>query len=210
MIALAASIMAAVVASASDTGVTSLLFKESGSFWRTATSHTLTVPVDFKDGATSASLTVRGSRYRRVYEGIVTNEFTFSLPPADNMAHEDVYELSLVFDNGSEMKARVGLPYGLMAGTEGATRCLVDVTQPKWRKTYGYGLLPVPFGVTALSVDGSPVADGTDGYTGAQGWLALGRVNTGSSVAVSLTADEQTTSRTLVGAIYEIFQINFR
>ena len=104
---------------ASDTGDALLLFKDSGSFWHTATNSTITVPLDFKDDATSATLTVRGSKYQRVYEGITTSEFTFSLPPADDIAHEDVYELSLVFDNGTEMSARLGLPCGIMPGSEG-------------------------------------------------------------------------------------------
>ena len=116
VIVLSASLMFAGSALASDTGGARLLFKVSGSFWHTATNATLTVPIDFKDGAASATLTVRGSTYLHVYEGITTNAFTFSLPPADDVAHEDVYELLLVFDNGSEMKARIGLPYGLMAG----------------------------------------------------------------------------------------------
>ena len=67
MTALAASVALAGAALASDTGDALLLFKESGSFWHTATNGTLTVPVCFKDGATSATLTVRGSKYLHVY-----------------------------------------------------------------------------------------------------------------------------------------------
>ena len=208
MIAIAASAFTAVAASASNTGATSLLFKDSGSFWRTATSSTLTVPVDFKDGAASATLTVQGSGYRRVYEGITTNEFTFSLPPAEDIANEDVYVLSLVFDNGTEMEAKIGLPYGLMTGAKGATRCLVD--NGKWGNTYGRGLMPIPFGTTALSIDGSPVTDESAGYTGAQGWLALGLVTVGSSVTVDMVADGVDNLRTLVGTACGGFQFIIR
>ena len=200
MTAIAAGVALAGSALASDTGDALLLFKESGSFWHTATNSTLTVPLDFKDGATSATLTVRGSAYVRVYEGITTDEFTFALPPAEDIAHEDVYELSLVFDNGTEMSARLGLPCGIAPGAEGATRCIAE-RSTRWPKTYGNGLIPVPAEMTALAVDGSPVTDETPGFTGAQGWLALGEVEKETTVDLSLLTGGQAVERTLIGAI---------
>ena len=209
MMAIAAGFALAGAALASGTGDALLLFKESGSFWHTATNSTITVPIDFKDGAASATLTVRGSTYQHVYEGITTNAFTFSLPSADDIAHEDVYELSLVFDNGMEQKARLGLPCGLMAGTEGSTRCMPE-SSARWPNTYGNGLIPVPADTTALSVDGSPVTDETPGFTGAQGWLALGEVEKGTTVDVALSEGGQATQRTLIGAVIEGFMMIFR
>ena len=202
MMAIAAGLAFAGAAFASDTGDALLLFKESGSFWHTATNSTITVPLDFKDGATSATLTVRGSKYVRVYEGITTGEFTFSLPSAGDVAHEDVYSLSLVFDNGTEMSARLGLPYGIGPGAEGSTRCIAE-SSVRWPKTYGNGLVPVPADTTSITVDGSPVTDETPGFTGAQGWLALGEVERGATIDVALSAGGQTTERTLIGAIVE-------
>ena len=201
MTAIAAGLALAGAAFASDTGDALLLFKDSGSFWHTATNSTITVPLDFKDGATSATLTVRGSAYLRVYEGITTNAFTFSLPSADDIAHEDVYELSLVFDNGAETTARIGLPHGLMAGAEGATRCIPESSSSRWPRTYGNGLMPVPAETTSLMVDGSPVTESTPGFTGAQGWLALGPVAKDSTVDVSMSDGSRTVERTLVGAV---------
>ena len=192
-----------------DTGEAMLLFKESGSFWHTATNSTITVPIDFKDGATSAALTVRGSTYLRVYEGITERMFTFSFPAADDVAHEDVYELSLLFDNGLEMKTRIGLPYGLMAGAEGATRCISE-NSARWLNTYAAGLMPIPAGATALSVEGSPVTDVTAGYTGAQGWLAIGPVEVGTPVMVSMTENELACTRTLVGSLIGGFTVLIR
>ena len=209
MTAIVAGLAFAGAALASDTGDALLLFKESGSFWHTATNSTLTVPLDFKDGATSATLTVRGSTYMRVYEGITTSEFTFSLPPADDIEHEDVYSLSLVFDNGTELTARLGLPCGIKPGAEGSTRCMPE-RSARWPNTYGNGLIPVPADTTALSVDGSPVTDETPGFTGAQGWLALGEVEKGTTVDVALSESGQTTQRTLIGAIIEGFMMIFR
>ena len=201
MMAVAVGFALAGAAFASGTGDALLLFMESGSFWHTATNSTLTVPIDFKDGAASATLTVRGSTYQHLYEGITTNAFTFSLPPADDVAHEDVYELLLVFDNGAEMKARIGLPYGLMAGAEGATRCIPEVSSTRWPKTYGNGLMPIPAETTSIVVDGSSVTESTPGFTGAQGWLALGPVEKDSTVDVALSDGSRTTERTLVGAV---------
>lgn len=209
MTALAAGVALAGAALASDTGDALLLFKESGSFWHTATNGTLTVPVCFKDGATSATLTVRGSKYLHVYENITTSDFTFSLPSAEDVSREDVYELSLVFNNGTEQKARIGLPYGLMAGTEGATRCISGSSPDRWAKAYGNCMMPVPAGTTALSVGGTPVTDETAGFTGAQGWLALGQIEKGTSVAVTLSAGGQTAERTLVGAAFGGFLMIF-
>ena len=209
MMVVAAGFALTGAALASDTGDALLLFKESGSFWHTATNSTLTVPLDFKDGATSATLTVRGSTYVRVYEGITTGEFTFSLPPAEDIAHEDVYELSLVFDNGTEMSARLGLPCGIVPGAEGATRCMSERSS-RWPKTYGNGLIPVPAETTALAVDGSSVTEETPGFTGAQGWLAIGEVERDATVDVALSASGQTTQRTLIGAIIEGIMMIFR
>jgi len=209
MTTIAAGLALAGAALASDTGDALLLFKESGSFWHTATNNTLTVPLDFKDGATSATLTVRGSTYMRVYEGITTSEFTFTLPPADDIAREDVYELSLSFDNGTEMSARLGLPCGIMPGAEGSTRCISE-RSARWQNTYGNGLMPIPAGATALSVGGTSVTDATSGYTGAQGWLALGPVEVGTPVAVSMTSAGVAYPRTLVGALAGGFTVVFR
>jgi hypothetical protein len=145
----------------------------------------------------------------RVYEGITTSEFTFTLPPADDITREDVYELSLSFDNGTEMSARLGLPCGIMPGTEGSTRCISE-RSARWQNTYGNGLMPIPAGATALSVGGTPVTDATSGYTGAQGWLALGPVEVGTPVAVSMTSAGVAYPRTLVGALAGGFTVVFR
>ena len=209
MTAFAVGVALACAAFASDTGDALLLFKESGSFWHTATNSTITVPLDFKDGATSATLTVRGSQYLRTYEGITTSEFTFSLPPADDVAHEDVYELSLVFDNGTEQKSRLGLPYGLMSGATGETRCMTE-SSSRWPNTYGNGLIPVPAAIVTLSVDGSAVTDATPGFTGAQGWFALGKVEKGATVDVALSATAETFERTLIGAVLGGLMMVFR
>lgn len=210
MTTLAAGVALAGAAFASDTGGTALVFKESGSFWHTATNSTMTVPVDFPDGATSATLTVKGSGYRRVYGGITAKEFTFSLPPAEDVSREDVYELTIAFDNGAEQTARMGLPYGLDAGAVGSARYVPADSQGRWAKAYGNVMIPVPAEATALSVGGSPVTADAVGFTGAQGWLALGRLDEGTSVTVALSADGQMVERTLVGAFMGGFHILIR
>ena len=181
------------------------LTPETSSFWHTATNATLTVPIDFPFGATSASLAVRGTRYSKDYEDIRDGAFTLSLPSAPDMTKEDVYELTLTFDNGQIETARLGLVFGLDAGPCGATRCLREKTGV-WTQSQGNGVLPVPQGTTSLSVGGVAVAAGDKGFTGAQGWHALGRLKGGKSVDLVLTTDEGTFSvsgvtRALAGTI---------
>lgn len=178
-----------------DTSDPALVFMrpETSSFWRTATGRTMTLPIDFPREATTATLVVRGSsNYQARYENIVADTFVLTLPQADNLAQEAVYELELSFDDGTVRRTRLGLIAGLAAGGEGTTRCLMDSTSRKWKRIPPHGVMPVPHGATALTVGGETIVDGANGYTGAQGWYALSNFAAGETVQVSLTADGRT------------------
>ncbi|MBQ1346122.1 MAG: hypothetical protein IIY62_07140, partial [Kiritimatiellae bacterium] len=99
---------------------------ETSSFWHTATNNTMTVPVDFPAGATSARLYVSGVRYTRTYDNVAKGEFTFELPPAESDDSENVYDLALQFNDGANTvrTAKLGLIKGLSPDAEGTTRCL--------------------------------------------------------------------------------------
>lgn len=172
---------------------------ERSSFWRTAPGQTLTVPVRLPEGATSASLAVRGSKYSRDYTGITTETFTLTLPAATDETTEDVYELTQTFAGNAAVTntARIGLIAGLMDGAAGSTRCLTDSTARMWRRALSRNVVPVPYGTTALSVDGAEIADGDAGFTGAQGWYALPEYALGTVVPVSLTVNGVTYETTL-------------
>ena len=170
---------------------------ETSSFWRTATNNVMTVPVDFPDGATSASLQVRGVSYSRLYENIVEKHFTFELPPAESEEAENVYDLALVFNDsaGTVRTAKLGLIKGLSPDAEGVTRCLAPANGCLWEKTKGFAVLPIPYGTTSLVVNGE---DTPTGLAGAQGWYAL-RVPADGATSLALTVNETTYVASLLG-----------
>ena len=143
-------------------------------FWHTATNNTISLPVVFPPGADSATLTVTGLYYTASYPGITTNEFLLELPPATSPNTENVYELTLTFNDGTVRMARLGLIQGLVAGSEGSTRCIAPFGSARWRKVDRLAVMPIPFGITSFLLrfdDGSEVSD--TGLDGAAGWYAI-------------------------------------
>ena len=174
---------------------------ETSSFWNTATNNVMTVPVDFPAGATRATLTVSGLKYLATYPDIMkgTDSFTFELPAADGPQTENVYDLLLVFDDGTERKAKLGLIEGLSPNAEGTTRCLAPVNGRVWERVKGRAVMPIPYGTTSftVTVNGEQRTDDT-GLGGAQGWYALG-VKGGEKVSLSLIANGLSYSAALTG-----------
>ena len=184
------------------------LAPETSYFWRTATNNVMTLPVVFPDGADSATLAVTGLSYTASYPGITTNEFTLTLPPAAKSSEENVYDLTLTFNDGTVRSARLGLIQGLAPGGEGSTRCLAPFGGRKWRKVDKRAVLPVPYGVKAFSfqVDGQgPIAE--TGLDGAAGWYAF-ELGGGDSAAVSMTdSDDVEWAASLMGRIGALLSI---
>ena len=170
---------------------------ETSSFWHTATNNTMTVPVDFPAGATSARLYVSGVRYTRTYDNIAKGEFTFELPPAESDDSENVYDLALQFNDGANTvrTAKLGLIKGLSPDAEGTTRCLAPASGNLWGKASKKAVLPIPYGTTSLSVNGVETPTGLDG---AQGWYAL-RIKPGELYSLSLIANEVTYAASILG-----------
>lgn len=187
---LAVAMFAAVGLAATVSSAPKFIFLDpkTSSFWHTATNSTMTVPVDFPDGATSATLAVRGRGYSRDYAGITATEFALALPSPASAEAENVYDLTLSFDNGTVRTAKLGLIQGFGAGNNGSTRCLAPAGDWGWNLVQGgKAVLPIPYGTTAFSVNG--IAQDT-GLDGAQGWYALGALDVGEHAALSLTADD--------------------
>jgi hypothetical protein len=178
------------------------LCPETSSFWHTATNNVMTVPVDFPEGATSASLQVSGVAYSRLYENIVTNSFTFELPPAESEDAENVYDLALAFNDsaGTVRTAKLGLIQGLSPDSEGSTRCLAPAEGDVWDTIKKRAVLPIPYGTESftMSVNGGTVTEVDTGLNGAQGWYAL-KPNTDDSVSLSLVAGGINYAATLLG-----------
>ena len=171
---------------------------ETSSFWRTATNDVVTVPIDLPWGESSATLSVSGVNYHRVYENLAGGPFDLHLPPADSPETENVYDLVLTFDKGGSRTAKIGLIKGRLSGAC-STRCLAPETGSAWRKVGKQAVLPIPYGTTEFSVSiGGETVASDSGLDGAQGWYAIGPVKEGAQVALSLDGDEVS----LVGARY--------
>jgi len=169
---------------------------ETSSFWNTATNSTMTVPIDFPAGASSASLTVTGLGYNCIYPNIVSEEFTFDLPAPTSPEAENVYDLTLVFDNNVTNTARLGLIQGLSPDAEGTTRCLAPQTAKVWQKVKGRAVLPIPYGTTSFTVNGVETDTGLDG---AQGWYAIGGLDCGQDASLGLVANGVQYAASLIG-----------
>ena len=166
------------------------------SFWHTAMSSTVTVPVDYPSGVSSATLTVSGPGYSATYSDISARSFTFTLPAATSPSAENVYDLALEFSDGTVRTAKLGLVQGLSAGAESAGRCVLPKDSRRWNKIVDRAVLPIPCGMTSLTVDGVATDTGLDGE---QGWFALGGVNPGQSVSLLLAGGDEEFAAALLG-----------
>ena len=126
---------------------------ETSSFWNTATNSTMSLPIDYPNGATKAKLEVTGVGYSKVYENITSDSFDIELPVPDSPQTENVYDLKLTFDNEAIVRtAKLGLIQGLSPDSEGATRCLAPAEGSVWNKVKYRAVLPIPYGTTSLSM----------------------------------------------------------
>ena len=170
---------------------------ETSSFWNTATNNTMTVPIDYPAGATKkASLEVSGLGYSKSYENLIGDSFTFTLPPATSPETENVYDLTLTFDDGTVRTAKLGLVQGLSPDSEGTTRCLAPSGSRVWNKVKGQAVLPIPYGMKTLKING---VDTDAGLDGAQGWYALGKIEPNETVKLSGVAGGVEYAASLLG-----------
>jgi len=170
---------------------------ETSSFWNTATNSTMTLPIDYPSGATKATLTVNGVGYMRVYPNLTASSIEIDLPVPDSPKTENVYELSLTFDNGAPPRtAKLGLIQGLDSGAKGSTRCIAPAQGKVWSTATGRAVLPIPYGTTSFTVNG--VKHDT-GLGGAQGWYALSPIEPGETITLSCLADGVSYAASILG-----------
>ena len=171
----AAVLSAAMCASANagDTSSPAFVFlrPETSSFWHTATNGTISLPVDFPDGATRATLSVKGLGYFAVYDNVPEGLFDLTLPAATSPDTENVYDLELAFDGVVVRRAKLGLVQGRSVDDQGATRCIAPMDGVSWRRVKRRAVLPIPYGTTSFAINGEAVDTGLGGD---QGWYALG------------------------------------
>ena len=174
---------------------------ETSSFWNTATNSTMTLPIDYPRGATKATLTVSGVGYAtKTYSNLTESSFELELPIPDSPQNENVYDLTLTFDEGTVRTAKLGLIQGLSPDSEGSTRCLAPAEGDVWNTIKKRAVLPIPYGTETftMSVNGGTVTNVDTGLNGAQGWYAF-RPATGDSVSLSLMVGGINYAATLLG-----------
>ena len=170
---------------------------ETSSFWNTATNSTMTLPIDYPSGATKATLTVNGVGYNRVYPNLTADSIEIDLPVPDSPKAENVYELSLTFDNGAPSRtAKLGLIQGLDSGAKGSTRCIAPAEGRVWSKATDRAVLPIPYGTTSFTVNGVEHDTGLDG---AQGWYALSPIAPGASISLTCLANGVSYAASILG-----------
>ena len=161
-------------------GCSDLVFlnEKMSSHWHTATNCVIDLPIMFPDGASSATLSIAGPGYSAQYAiSSGTEQYTLSLPAASSPSTENVYDLSLAFnDSASTVRtAKLGLIYGYGATTTGWTRCLAPAGTKAWSKTDGVAVIPIPYGTTSFTValNGGEATETDTGLDGAAGWYPL-------------------------------------
>ena len=172
----------------------------TSSFWHTATNSTLSLPVNFPVGAQTATLSVSGVKYSKTYPGITAATlsggcFRLELPAATSQDAENVYDLTLAFDDGTSQRAKLGLLDGAFGATSAATRCLFDKGDSAWRKARVV-VMPVPFGVETISVNG---VETDTGLCGRQGWYAARMSTSGAATTFAMEHDGEEYEETLFG-----------
>ena len=174
---------------------------ETSSFWNTATNSTMSLPIDYPNGATKAKLEVTGVGYSKVYENITSDSFDIELPVPDSPQTENVYDLTLMFNDGTVRTAKLGLIQGLSPDTEGATRCLAPAEGSVWNKVKYRAVLPIPYGTTSLSMqtNGGEWKELDTGLNGAQGWYALSPIGRGDNLSLSCIVDGVSYVASLIG-----------
>ncbi|MBP3406724.1 MAG: hypothetical protein J6N18_11525 [Kiritimatiellae bacterium] len=174
---------------------------ETSSFWNTATNSSMTLPIDYPNGASVATLSVKGVDYYRTYLNITEDSFDLELPAPDSPKTENVYDLTLTFNDGTVRTAKLGLIQGLDSGAKGSARCLAPADGRVWNTAKYRAVLPIPHGMESFSVK---LIDGAweniePGLNGAQGCYALSPIRRGDSISLSYIADGMSHVASLLG-----------
>ena len=120
--------------------------------WRTAPPGDFTVSWAFPEGASSATLLVEGVGYSQTFADVPTNSIALSLPAAAE-GSENVYTLTLTFDNGKVATASLGRIRGAVAGSAATIRYVAPGSR-SWGHASRLSVFTVLPGENSLAVDG--------------------------------------------------------
>lgn len=98
---------------------------------------------------------------------------------------EDVYTLTLAFDDGTVQTAWLGAVTGLGTGGPVEVPKLTDAASPSWPKFRDRAVIPIPAGATALTINGDPLP----GLDGSAGWRSIRQASGVEEYALSMTMD---------------------
>ena len=134
--------------------------------WHTAPAGAFTVRWSMPPEASSATLTVAGAKYRRVYGGLSSEEAAISLPAVSSARDENVYALTLEFDDGTVQTAILGAVTGVGVGSDALSVPLRLEGSAQWSKFTGRAVVPVAAGAASLTVNGAEIVPALDGAAG--------------------------------------------
>ena len=180
----------AVCASSEATSASAFVYVDTSEspFWRTASNNVVELSVDFPEGASSASLTVTGAYgFSMTTNNLSEGLFTLALPAATSPETEDVYDLTISFNDGSSRTAKFAVIAGVSNGPEGTTRCEPFESSVRWGRIHERAVLPIPYGTTSFTIGGETVDTGLDG---AAGWYAYGPLAIGAAETLELVAPD--------------------
>ena len=174
---------------------------DTSSFWRTATNSTMTIPVYYPRGATKAKLKVEGMEYSKVYNDITADSVEIELPPPTTERTENVYTLTLSFDDDTVQTARLGAVRGYAKDAAGVARCVIPEGSTSWKKFKYRAVLPVPYGMKDLhlSLNGGEPQPLEMGLNGAQGWCGIEGIKRNDSLDLSYELNGIPYALSLVG-----------
>ena len=159
---------------------------EKTALWSTGTGESFSIAIPYPPGVEkTATLSVSGYRYSETYSVKDDSSFVLTLPkPEENRPDkENVYTLTLTFDDGSVQTAKLGGIAGFDGSSEGTTRCLLSQDDPRWRTVKRSAVLPIPYGTETISVNGTETDTGLDG---AAGWFLLAPLSGGTSYSLEM------------------------
>ena len=172
---------------------------ETSSFWCTATNSTMTIPIYYPKGAMKADLLVDGMQYAKSYNDITAESVDIELPAPANERTENVYTLTLSFDDGTVQTAKLGAVRGYAKDAAGVARCVIPEESASWKKFKYRAVLPVPYGMKNLTLclnGAEPQHLETDG---AQGWYGLEGIKRNDSLDFSYELNGMPYALSLVG-----------
>lgn len=195
----AAAMLPLMAVAAGDTSDPTFVYVNPNScyHWHTATNSTMVLPVLFPPRASSATLSVNGTV--QVF-GITMDSVTVNLPSPRYGSREDVYELSLAFDNGKTYTTRLGLVRGYSESGIGSTRCLVPSGDKAWGRVDSLAVIPVPYGTTSFTeaLKGGVATPVETGLDGAAGWCAI-KLSGFATADITATTPEEVLRARLYG-----------